>query len=84
MDSGYHEPVNIGNPNEMTVKEFAAEVIRLVGSSSSISYKDLPVDDPKVRRPDITIAVNMLGWRPSVSLEDGLTKTIEHFRGLVK
>lgn len=83
MDSGYHEPVNIGNPNEMTVKEFAAEVIRLTGSSSSICYKDLPVDDPKVRRPDITTAVNVLGWKPSVSLEEGLTRTIEHFRRLV-
>jgi len=84
MESGYHEPVNIGNPNEMTVKEFAGHVIRLAGSSSSITYKDLPVDDPKVRRPDITTARKMLNWQPEISLECGLSKTIEYFRRTVK
>jgi len=84
MESGYHDPVNIGNPNEMTVKEFAMEVIRLAGSDSSLTNKDLPVDDPKVRKPDITTARKILGWEPEVSLQDGLTKTIEYFRRTVK
>lgn len=83
MESGCHQPVNIGNPDEMTVKEFAGEVIRLSGSSSSITYRDLPVDDPKVRRPDISTAKRLLKWRPEVSLEEGLSRTIEHFRRLV-
>lgn len=84
MESGYHDPVNIGNPAEMTVKDFAREVIRLSGSSSSITYRDLPVDDPKVRKPDITTATKVLGWKPSVTLEEGLSRTIEHFRRLVR
>ncbi len=84
MESGYNEPVNIGNPNEMTVKEFAQEVIRLADSSSSLTYMDLPVDDPKVRKPDISTANRVLNWNPEVSLEDGLTETIEYFRKTVK
>ncbi|RKZ05128.1 SDR family NAD-dependent epimerase/dehydratase [Candidatus Fermentibacteria bacterium] len=83
MESGYHDPVNIGNPNEMTVKEFALEVIRLAGSASSLTYRDLPVDDPKVRKPDITTAGSVLNWKPEVSLEDGLKETIEYFRRTV-
>ena len=83
MESGYHEPVNIGNPNEMTVKQFALEVIRLAGSASSLTYRDLPVDDPKLRKPDITIAGRVLNWKPEVSLEDGLKQTIEYFRRTV-
>ncbi len=82
MESGCHQPVNIGNPDEMTVRGFADEVIRLTGSSSEVTYKDLPVDDPKVRRPDISTARSVLKWEPSVSLEEGLLKTIEYFRGL--
>ena len=84
MESGYHDPVNIGNPAEMTVRDFAGEVIRLSGSSSNLAFRDLPVDDPKVRKPDITTAVNVLGWEPHVTLEEGLSKTIEHFRRLVR
>ncbi|MCD6588646.1 MAG: SDR family oxidoreductase [Candidatus Fermentibacteraceae bacterium] len=83
MESGYHEPVNIGNPNEMTVKQFALEVIRLAGSASSLTYRDLPVDDPKLRKPDITTAGRVLNWKPEVSLEDGLKQTIEYFRRTV-
>ncbi len=83
MESSYHDPVNIGNPNEMTVKEFALEVIRLAGSASSLTYRDLPVDDPKVRKPDITTAGSVLNWKPEVSLEDGLKETIEYFRRTV-
>lgn len=84
MESEYNEPVNIGNPNEMTVKKFAQEVIRLADSSSSLTYLDLPVDDPKVRKPDISTANRVLNWNPEVLLEDGLTETIEYFRKTVK
>ncbi len=75
-----HMPVNIGNPREMTMLEFAEEVIRLTGSQSEIVYKPLPVDDPKQRRPDITRARNLLLWQPEVPLEDGLAGTIVYFR----
>ncbi|MEA3265386.1 MAG: UDP-glucuronic acid decarboxylase family protein [Candidatus Fermentibacteria bacterium] len=84
MESGYHEPVNIGNPNEMTVKEFALEVIRLAESHSNLTHRDLPVDDPKVRKPDISTARKVLNWNPEVLLEDGLKETIEYFRRTVK
>ncbi len=83
MESGYHDPVNIGNPNEMTVKEFALEVIRLAESRSSLVYRDLPVDDPKVRKPDISTAEKVLNWKPEVLLEDGLKRTIDYFRRTV-
>ncbi len=84
MESGYHEPVNIGNPNEMTVKEFALEVIRLAESNSSLTNRDLPVDDPKVRKPDISTAKRVLNWNPEVLLQDGLKETIDYFRKTVK
>lgn len=83
MESGYHDPVNIGNPAEMTVKDFASEVIRISNSSSNITFRDLPVDDPKVRKPDISTAVRVLDWEPKISLEEGLSRTVEHFRRLV-
>ena len=83
MMSDYCEPVNIGNPNEISVLEFADIVIDLVGSSSDIIYCDLPQDDPKVRRPDISRARNILGWEPKVKLRDGLEKTVEYFRSRV-
>ena len=73
---GVHDPVNLGNPREMTVRELAEEVLRLTGSKSRIVFKPLPQDDPKVRRPDITRATQLLGWAPQVGLEEGLTKTI--------
>lgn len=82
--SDYPKPVNIGNPNELTVKEMAERVIELTGSMSSIEYQPLPKDDPKVRRPDITVARRELGWEPVVSLEEGLGKTIPYFRKLVE
>ncbi|MFA6093926.1 MAG: UDP-glucuronic acid decarboxylase family protein [Elusimicrobiota bacterium] len=74
-------PVNIGNPREITVLELAQILRRLTGSKSRIIRKELPVDDPKVRRPDIALARKTLKWAPKVSLEDGLQRTIEHFRG---
>jgi dTDP-glucose 4,6-dehydratase len=78
--SDYDEPVNIGNPHEITLNELAKIIIKLTNSNSKIVYKPLPVDDPKVRRPDITRAKNILKWSPKVSLEDGLYKTIDYFR----
>jgi len=77
-------PVNIGNPSEITILQFAEEIIKLTGSKSKISFKDLPVDDPKVRQPDITRARNILGWEPKVGREEGLKITIDYFKKLVK
>jgi dTDP-glucose 4,6-dehydratase len=76
-------PVNIGNPAEMTVLQFAEAIRRLTGTSAPIEFRELPEDDPKVRRPDITRARTLLGWEPQVPLDEGLTKTIEYFRGVV-
>jgi len=77
----FSNPVNIGNPAEMTVLEFAQEIIRLTGSQSKIVFEPLPVDDPKVRQPDISLAREILDWEPRVALDDGLRKTIEFFAG---
>jgi dTDP-glucose 4,6-dehydratase len=74
------EPTNLGNPVEMTIKQFAERIRDLCGSRSEIVYKDLPVDDPKVRQPDISKAKRILGWEPRVSLDDGLRPTIDWFR----
>jgi dTDP-glucose 4,6-dehydratase len=76
------EPVNIGNPAELSVLDFAHAIRRLTGTRSEIVFKPLPVDDPKVRQPDITKARSRLGWEPKVQLEDGLAKTIAYFRSL--
>jgi len=83
LRSGIHEPVNIGNPHEMTILEFAERIKAATGSSSPIVYKPLPVDDPKTRQPDITQARSRLGWEPRVSLDEGLQRTIEYFAGLI-
>jgi dTDP-glucose 4,6-dehydratase len=80
MESPLNDPVNIGNPHEMSIEEMARLIIRMTGSSSRIVFKPLPTDDPKVRRPDITRARTLLGWEPQVPLEHGLTATIEYFR----
>src|SRR6266513_1222497 len=82
--SNFHEPVNIGNPREMTIKQFADEIIRITGTKSTIEYKPLPVDDPKVRQPDITRAKKVLGWEPKVEFEEGIVKTIEYFKGCLE
>jgi dTDP-glucose 4,6-dehydratase len=83
MLGAYDLPVNIGNPVEMTVLEFAKEIIRATGSRSKIVYKPLPQDDPKQRRPDITLARKRLRWEPKVALAEGLGKTIQYFRDKV-
>jgi dTDP-glucose 4,6-dehydratase len=80
MLSSENDPVNIGNPREMTIKEIAETIIRMTGSKSKIVYRDLPTDDPKQRRPDVTRATTLLSWEPRVPLEEGLVKTIEYFR----
>lgn len=79
LNSDYVDPMNIGNPAEMTVLEFAREIIRITGSSSEIVFEPLPEDDPKVRQPDITLARTVLDWEPQVLLADGLKETIEFF-----
>jgi dTDP-glucose 4,6-dehydratase len=80
MCATVNDPVNIGNPRELTIEEIARTIARLTGSKSEIVYQPLPTDDPKVRRPDITRARTLLGWEPKVDLEDGLQKTIAYFR----
>ncbi len=77
------DPTNIGNPAEMTILEFARRIRELTGSHSEIVFRDLPEDDPKVRQPDIGKARRLLGWEPKVELEEGLRRTIEHFRGVI-
>ncbi|MGQ0537610.1 MAG: UDP-glucuronic acid decarboxylase family protein [Gemmatimonadaceae bacterium] len=81
---GDSQPTNIGNPNEFTVTQLAELVVELTGSPSVVVYHPLPVDDPKVRQPDITRARRMLGWEPTVSLRDGVTRTIEYFRQVLQ
>ena len=83
MMSDTDQPVNLGNPREMTVLQFAQEIIRLTGSRSKIAFKPLPLDDPKQRRPDITRAKKLLNWKPKVSLAAGLDKTIAYFRSKI-
>jgi dTDP-glucose 4,6-dehydratase len=82
--SDFHEPVNLGNPREMTIKQFAEEIIRITGTKSAIEYKPLPVDDPKVRQPDITRAKKVLNWEPRVQFEEGIKKTIDYFEQSLK
>jgi len=80
MHSKENDPINIGNPQEMTITQIAQQIIEMTGSKSKIIYKPLPTDDPKVRQPDITRARTLLGWEPKVSLEEGLGHTIEYFK----
>ena len=83
IHSDTNEPVNIGNPAEMSIEQIARQIIAAVGSSSQIVYEPLPVDDPRVRQPDITRARTLLDWEPKVSLQDGLASTIDYFRDKV-
>jgi nucleoside-diphosphate-sugar epimerase len=78
--SDYSDPVNIGNPDELTMLDLAREVREVVGSTSAIVHRELPEDDPKVRQPDITLARNLLGWQPLVPRHEGLQRTAKYFR----
>ena len=82
--SDYHQPVNVGNPDEITISQFAEEIIKLTGTNQKVIYKPLPVDDPKQRQPDITRARSILGWEPKVNRSEGLKITYEYFKGLTK
>ena len=80
---GFTGPVNIGNPNEFTIRELAEKVIALTGSSAKLVFRPLPQDDPRQRRPDITLAKEKLGWQPTIQLDQGLKKTINYFDALL-
>jgi nucleoside-diphosphate-sugar epimerase len=80
LDRDVVGPVNLGNPEELTVLELAHRVVAATGSDSPIVHVDLPVDDPARRRPDVSLAASLLGWAPSVDLDEGLARTVEHFR----
>ena len=80
--SDYAQPVNIGNPDEITISEFAEEIIKLTGTQQKVIYKPLPTDDPKQRRPDITVARQLLGWEPKVNRAEGLKITYDYFKSL--
>ena len=82
--SDYHLPMNIGNPDEITISEFAEEIIKLTGTSQKIIYKPLPQDDPKQRQPDITRARKIIGWEPKITRAEGLKRTLEYFKSLPK
>ena len=84
LESNYSEPVNIGNPSEISISQFAEEIISLTGTEQKVIYKDLPVDDPKQRKPDITKAKEMLNWFPKIDRSEGLNLTYEYFKGLLK
>ena len=83
LKSNETNPVNIGNPDEITIKEFAEEVIKQTGSKSKIVYKPLPEDDPKVRQPDISKAKKILGWEPKVGRAEGLKVTVDYFKAIL-
>lgn len=82
LQSDYSDPVNIGNPSEISIREFADEIIQLTGTSQKVIYKELPVNDPKQRQPDITKAKEILGWEPKVDRAEGLRRTYEYFKSL--
>jgi dTDP-glucose 4,6-dehydratase len=84
LHSDYVEPVNIGNPSEISISQFAEEIIKLTGTTQKVIYKDLPVDDPKQRRPDIRLAKSLLGWEPKFSRAEGLKITYAYFKSLSK
>jgi UDP-glucuronate decarboxylase len=84
LDEDFPGPINLGNPTEFTIRELAEKTIELVGSRSKIAFAPLPTDDPKQRKPDISLAREKLGWQPTVPLEQGLAKTIEYFDELLR
>jgi dTDP-glucose 4,6-dehydratase len=84
LAADFHEPVNLGNPHEVSILAFAREILVLTGSRSTLVFKPLPQDDPKVRRPDIDRARKLLGWEPKVERQQGLSRTLEYFRGRIQ
>lgn len=84
LHSDYSEPVNIGNPHEITIKDFAEEIIKLTGTTQKVIYKDLPVNDPLQRQPDITLAKKLLGWEPKVDRAEGMKITFDYFKSLTE
>jgi len=82
LHSNYVEPVNLGNPDEITIGDFAEEIIKLTETKQKVVYRDLPINDPKQRRPDITLAKKLLNWEPKISRAEGLKRTYEYFKGL--
>ena len=80
--SDYSYPVNIGNPNEISINDFAEEIIKLTGTNQKIVYRELPIDDPMQRQPDITLAKKLLNWEPKTGREEGMKRTFEYFKGL--
>jgi UDP-glucuronate decarboxylase len=79
-DSDFTGPVNLGNPNEFTIRELAEKIIATTGTRAELLFKPLPADDPKQRQPDIRLARERLGWNPQIQLEEGLSNTIKYFR----
>jgi dTDP-glucose 4,6-dehydratase len=82
LHSDYVYPVNIGNPNEITIRDFAEEIIQLTGTSQKVIYQNLPLDDPKQRQPDITKARELLNWEPKIDRAEGLKRTYAYFKSL--
>ena len=78
-----HGPVNIGNPKEMTIREFAEAIQGIINPDAELEFRPLPTDDPRVRQPDISLAKELLGWEPQVSFEEGISETIDYFRGFL-
>jgi UDP-glucuronate decarboxylase len=81
--NGFHGPVNLGNPGEFTMIELARKIIKITGSKSRLIHKPLPADDPRQRKPDISLAKKKLRWGPTVDLDEGLEKTVDYFRKVV-
>jgi len=84
LNADFHEPVNLGNPDEVTILQFAEEIRSLAGTKNEIIFKPLPQDDPRVRKPDISRARKLLGWEPKVNRHEGLKRTMEHFRSRIQ
>ena len=83
LHTDFHEPVNLGNPHEVTIREFAQEILALTGGRSALEFRPLPQDDPRVRRPDISRARQLLGWEPRIDRHDGLKRTLAYFQARV-
>lgn len=83
LEEPYFGPINLGNPGEFTIKELATQILRLIESKNKLIFKELPIDDPEKRKPDISLALKKLDWKPEISLKDGLIKTIDYFKNKI-